>query len=128
MVTTTKARSFLDLEVYQLAKDLAVDLSQRTKKFPREETYRIIDQLLRAAYSIGANIAEGYGRFHRKELIKFLYNARGSLMEVHHFLVVSKEVGYLSEAELKNYENEINKLGVKLNNFIKSISQLVRDN
>ena len=93
MEAKTKARLFLDLEVYQLAKDLAVNLSQRTKKFPREETYRIIDQLLRAAYSIGANIAEGYGRYHRKELIKFLYNARGSLMEVHHFLILAKELG-----------------------------------
>lgn len=53
----------------------------------------------RAAISIIANIAEGYGRFHSKDRIRFYLQARGSSTELQNHLIISKDLGYISEAE-----------------------------
>ena len=71
--------SHKDLIVWQRAMQLVVDVYRATKAFPREETYGLISQMRRAAVSIPSNIAEGKGRYSRKELSQFLLNARGSL-------------------------------------------------
>lgn len=115
--------SFRDLEVYQLSLELATDIYELVKKFPSKEKFNIINQLIRAVCSIGANIAEGWGRFHTKDFIKFLYNARGSLMEVLHFLILSHKLEYISENELTKLNDKIILLSIKLNNFIKSLSR-----
>ena len=74
--------SHKDLIVWQRAMQLVVDVYRSTKSFPREETYGLISQMRRAAVSIPSNIAEGKGRYSRKELSQFLLNARGSLLEL----------------------------------------------
>lgn len=107
-----KIKTFKDLEIYQL-----------TEKLPRQEKYIIRDQLIRAVTSIGANIAEGFGRDTTKEFIKFLYNSRGSLMEVEHFLNLSIELNYLKSEEIEEIENKCNILGIKINNLIRSLKQ-----
>jgi len=74
--------SHKDLIVWQRAMQLVVDVYRSTKSFPREETHGLISQMRRAAVSIPSNIAEGKGRYSRKELSQFLLNARGSLLEL----------------------------------------------
>ncbi|KKU57161.1 MAG: S23 ribosomal protein [Candidatus Amesbacteria bacterium GW2011_GWA2_47_11b] len=61
-----------DLEIYQVSVEVAIEVYRLTKKFPKEETYGIVDQLKRAVTSIGANIAEGFGRFYFKDKLVFL--------------------------------------------------------
>ena len=85
-----KARDFTDLRVYQMSVILSADIYKLTENFPESERWGIIDQLRRASASIGANIAEGFGRYHQKDFAKFLYNARGSLNETRHFLMEPK--------------------------------------
>ncbi|MDD3678956.1 MAG: four helix bundle protein [Patescibacteria group bacterium] len=113
-------KDFRDLEIYQLANDLTLDVYEVIKDLPRSERYVLIDQLRRATTSIGANIAEGFGRYHTKEYIKFLYISRGSLMEVWHFLILAQKLGYVKE--ISSFETKINKLAVKINNLIRAIS------
>lgn len=117
-------KSFEDLEVWQLATDLAVSVYQITAYFPKDEKYGLIDQLRRAVTSIAANIAEGFGRYHYKDSVKFLYNARGSLFEVRSHLLLAKKLGLIPKTKENNYLQilkDIQNLGVKLNNFISAI-------
>jgi len=112
-----------DLEIYKISVEVAIEVYKLTKKFPREETYGISDQLKRAVTSIGANIAEGFGRFYFKDKLVFFYHSRGSLFEVKHFLEISYRMGYITETEKDKLFSKLNNLSVKLNNFINSIGK-----
>lgn len=117
-------RSFEDLQVWQLAVSLATNIYKLTIDFPKDEKYGIIDQLKRAVISISANIAEGFGRFHYKDSVKFLYNARGSLLEVRSHLLVAERLGQIpkkSQDEYIQILKDIKNLEIKLNNFISAI-------
>ncbi|KKU28756.1 MAG: S23 ribosomal protein [Candidatus Amesbacteria bacterium GW2011_GWA1_47_20] len=112
-----------DLEIYQVSVEVAIEVYRLTKKFPKEETYGIVDQLKRAVTSIGANIAEGFGRFYFKDKLVFFYHSRGSLFEVKHFLEISFRMGYITNEEKNSLFVKLNNLSVKLNNFISSIGK-----
>lgn len=86
-----------------------------------DETYGLTDQLKRASASIGANIAEGFGRYHYKDKLLFFYNSRGSIYETMHFIELSYRIGYIDEREKTSPIEELNKLSVRINNFINSI-------
>jgi len=87
------------------------------------------DQFLTASDSIGANIAEGYSRFHYLDRVKFYYNARASLSEAsEHWIELLKERGKVSKENYKKYKIIAKNLGVKLNNFIKATYKQKRSN
>lgn len=114
----TPGRDFTSLEVYRLAEDLIVEVYAVTRNFPKEELYGITSQIRRAVVSISLNIAESYGRFHFKDKNQFLFNARGSLLETKSLVLISERLGMLSGEEKDRLIGVINRLGVKLNNFI----------
>ena len=93
-------RHYRELEVWQLAMDLAQRCYQVTKAFPKEELFGMTSQIRRSAASIPANIAEGQGRQGTKEFLNFLSIARGSLMEVETHLELSHRVGLLPKPQL----------------------------
>ncbi len=94
-------RSFEDLECWQAGRDLRMFVaSVVVPALPRAERTRLGDQLLRAARSITANIAEGYGRFHYLDNSKFCSNARGSCCEVLDHLITGVDEGLLDEGVL----------------------------
>jgi four helix bundle protein len=74
-----KIQSYRDLEVWQQGMALAEVCYRITKTFPREEIYGMVSQIRRAAVSVPANIAEGYGRQYRNDYVRFLRIAQGSL-------------------------------------------------
>jgi four helix bundle protein len=76
------------------------------------------DQFISAIDSIGANIAEGWGRFHFLDRNRFNYNARGSLLESIHWLELLHERSFVSEEKYKNLRNKFGILHFKLNNYI----------
>ncbi len=78
----SEQRGFEDLECYKLALNVAREVYQVAQHLPPEEKYILADQLRRAAVSITLNIAEGYGRYHYLDNLRFFYIARGSLNEV----------------------------------------------
>ena len=85
------------LEVYKAAQDLAkVTYNDVLDQLPAEEKWALTSQIRRAAASIPANIAEGYGRYYYQETIRFCYLARGSLMELISHLELSESLGYVS--------------------------------
>ncbi|MGA2617910.1 MAG: four helix bundle protein [Thermoguttaceae bacterium] len=96
---------YRELEVWQLAMDLASACYEATKKFPKDELFGMTSQIRRAAASIPANIAEGQGRQHTKEFLNFLSTARGSLMELETHLILCQRVGLLVQADLEKLLN-----------------------
>ncbi|VGO12131.1 hypothetical protein PDESU_00682 [Pontiella desulfatans] len=88
--------TFEDLECYMLARKLRKEVSLFCKTLPREEEYRLKDQIIRSSRSITANIAEGYGRHHHQENIQFCRTARGSLTETLEHLNVALDEEYLT--------------------------------
>jgi four helix bundle protein len=85
-------------------------------------------QLVRAIDSVGANISEGFGRFHYKENKNFCYYSRGSLYETKTWLTKARSRELITKEDFLFFDSEINKIGVKLNNYIKSIGKTTNDN
>lgn len=85
-------QSYRDLEVWKKGMALAEDCYRITKTFLQEEVYGMVSQIRRAAVSIPANIAEGYGREYRNEHIRFLRIAQGSLKELETHLLLAERV------------------------------------
>jgi four helix bundle protein len=111
-------RGFEDLEVWQLGKQLVVLAYKLTESFPSSERYNLTGQIRRAAISVPGNIAEGYGRYHYLDKVKFYLNARGSLSETKSHLLIASELGFVREDFLKPSFELIALLSVKLNNLI----------
>ena len=78
---------FYDLEAWKVARDLKISVSTLAKKFPADERFSLISQIIRSSRSVTANIAEGYGRNNYKETIHFCRMARGSLEETLNHLI-----------------------------------------
>lgn len=92
---------FYDLNAWKYAHQFVVKIYKNLSSIPKEEKFGIIDQLRRASSSISANIAEGFGRFHKKDKIHFYYQARGSLKEVQNFLLLSRDLKYIEKENIK---------------------------
>jgi four helix bundle protein len=99
------AGSFRELTAYQLARELSRDLRRVVLSWNSFDRWSIGIQLVRAAGSVGANIAEGSGRWHRKDQRNFLVNARGSLAEVEHWLTLAHEAGLLDQSWLERADS-----------------------
>jgi len=111
-------KGFEDLEVWQLGKQLVVLVYKLTESFPSTERYNLTGQIRRAAISVPGNIAEGYGRYHYLDKVKFYLNARGSLSETKSHLPITSELGFVSAEALKPAVELIVLLSVKLNNLV----------
>ena len=122
-----KSRGFEHLEVYNLSENLAYaiwKIVDQRKPFVRDTVGK---QLVRAADSIGANIAEGTGRGTFKDNRHFARIARGSLNETRHFLRRSFCRGLMTDAQTKQLQPLIAELGPRLNAYIKSIGRTGQD-
>jgi four helix bundle protein len=88
--------SFENLKVWQKAHELMLLVHREVVPLlPREEKWDLADQIRRSSKSVGANIAEGYGRFYYKDRVRFCYNARGSLSETEHHLIDALHLQYI---------------------------------
>lgn len=98
--------------------DLVIEVYRYTKAFPRKELFRLASQMRRAVVSVPSNIAEGKGRHSRKELLQFLYHARGSLLELQTQITVAEKLAYLSQRDANTLENHANEVGRLLNGLL----------
>ena len=122
---------FTDLEIWQLAKDIVIKTYRLLNTFPIEEKYGVVAQCKDSVVSIPSNIAEDFGRYYFKDRIKFLYNSRGSLEETKSHLLLSDSLGFITKENIVLYHEilqDLEKLGVKLNNYIKGISNSIPNN
>ena len=113
-------RGFEDLECYQLALQVLREAYRVVKKLPPEERYNLAHQMRKAAISVVLNIAEGYGRYHYLDSLRFYYIARGSLDETLSGFVICDEVGYTSE-ELRHQRELCHSALRSLNGYIRYV-------
>jgi four helix bundle protein len=113
-------KDFKDLLTWQLARELRMRIYDLVRKFPREELYALNSQLRRAAQSIGANIAEGFGRYSYRENIQFCRQARGSAFEVRDHLVTALDAGFISNDEYTDADALAQRVIQTLNGYIRA--------
>lgn len=92
-------KNFRDLKVWEKAHALTLACYGATRSFPKEELFGLTSQIRRAGASIPANIAEGCGRRGNSELHRFLQISMGSANELEYHLLLSKDLGYLTEED-----------------------------
>lgn len=112
--------SFEQLRAWQLSLDFAVEIYRLSKTFPSDERYGLTNQLRRAASSVPANIAEGFGRFSKKEKVYFYSIAYGSVLETKSHLFLAMRLGYIQETALKNLQIECVDIQKQINGLLRS--------
>ncbi len=115
-------KSYRDLQVWQRAMELVEVVYDLTQRIPDNERYGLVSQIRRSAISVPSNIAEGYGRTHRGDYLKFLSNARGSLCELETQLILVGRLKYAAREELNPAWNLCQSVGKMLMKLILSLA------
>lgn len=102
----TTITNFRDLAVWKEGHVLVLSVYRSTQTFPKEEMYGLVSQMRRSAVSITSNIAEGFSRQTFRDKVQFYSIAKGSLTELINQLIISKDVGFLSNEEFVRLENQ----------------------
>lgn len=116
-------KTYRELIVWQKSMSLVLSIYGETKFFPKEEVYGLTSQIRRSAVSVPSNIAEGYGRSHSFDYVRFLQIASGSLYEFQTQLEISLQLGYITK---EKYDG-INSLGVEVEKMLSSLISKIRD-
>lgn len=123
-------QTFEDLEVYKVAREFRKAMYGVTRRLPDFEKYELASQIRRAAVSLTNNIAEGHGRFHYPDQIRFILHSRGSLEELVDDLNVCLDEGYLPSDEAAKLKEKALGVLALLNGylrFLRSRSTSVRE-
>ena len=114
-------KSCKDLKVYQLAYKLAIEIFEITKKFPKEETYSLTDQIRRSSRSVAINIREGFAkRKYEQVFIRHLNDALGSSEETRGWLDFAKSCKYIPEEEYKRLDGSYDEVSAMLFTLMKN--------
>ncbi len=110
-----------DLDVFRVSYQIAMEIFQFSRVFPKEEKYSLTDQVVRSSRSIAANIAEGWGkRIYENEFKKHLIYAMGSLEETKVWMIFAKDCGYITEERLNEITEKFNSVGGKIYKLYKN--------
>lgn len=114
------ANNFEELHCWQACRDLKLYLKNELLiHLPKEERFELFSQIRRASRSATANIAEGWGRYHFKENIKFLLNARGSVAELLDHALEAQSWNYIDDKQLLKIREQIEKSIRLINGYIR---------
>ena len=117
-------RNYRDLQVWNKAHELTLSLYRVSRSFPRDEIYGLTSQLRRAAASIGANLAEGCGRQTDNEMARFLRIALGSASELDYHLLLSRDLGLLSDHDYQSSAKELTRVRKMLRSLLAAIEKM----
>ena len=112
---------FTEMPVWQMADEIVGDIYKLTESLPKREDYALCSQLRNAAISITGNIAEGFGRGHKKDKINFYLYSRGSSFEVQSHMLSGKKAGYFNEIQVEPISAKCFKVIEALNKIIKGL-------
>ena len=114
------AKSFRDLVVYQKAKAVSRIIFELSKTFPKEETYSLTDQIRRSSGSIGAQIAEAWGkRRYKKHFVSKLTDSDSEQLETQHWVGDAADCIYITRDQEKDLIERLSEIGRMLNSMIK---------
>lgn len=108
-VKMQKIKSFTDLDVWQFAHTLVLDVYKFTSTMPKEEKCGLVSQMKGAVVSIPANIAEGFKRKGQNDKAHFYNIAQGSLEELRYYFILANDLGYLVDGRWKAVGGKGNK-------------------
>ena len=112
-------RSFKELRVYQKTRVVSQAVFKLSRQFPKEETYSLTDQFRRAARSVGAQIAEAWGkRRYEKHFVSKLTDADAEQMETQHWVGEALDCGYISPADATQLNSGLEEIGRMLNSMM----------
>ena len=117
----SEIRTYRDLVVWQKGMALVTDIYRETRDFPREEVYGLTSQMRRCVVSIPCNIAEGHGRTTRKDYVRFLDIALGSLSELETQLEIARNLSYLETAPHDSLQHKCRELERMLSSLIRKL-------
>jgi four helix bundle protein len=123
-ISMSKIESFEDLECYKVAREYRKRLAKWAKTLPKEEIYRMKDQVIRSARSITANIAEGFGRHHPQENLQFCRLSRGSLTETLDHLNAALDEELIDEKGYSEFREQWQESLRVLNGYIRYLQTL----
>jgi four helix bundle protein len=112
------ARSFRDLVVWQKSHEFVLAVYRLTESFPDREKFGLSHQLRRAAVSVPANIAEGFGKRSQAEKARFLNIAEGSLEECRYYLILTQDLGY---GQIEPLMSTLEEASCLLNSYTRAI-------
>ena len=119
-------KSFRELEVWQKAHVVVLDIYRITDRFPERERFGITAQLRRAGASVPANIAEGFARRTTREFLQSLAVANGSLEETRYFLLLSRDLRYLRAPDYEKVERQCDSVAQMLAALSRSLANRSR--
>jgi four helix bundle protein len=115
--------TFKNLRVWRDAIELALQVYASTGGFPKHEIYGLTQQMRRAAVSVPSNIAEGKGHRSDREFVRYLFHARGSLLELQTQILIARRLQYLAEIFEESLEELADSVGRGLNALINSLNK-----
>lgn len=115
------AQSFEELTVWKKGHQYVLCIYRITKNYPKEEMFGLVNQIRRAAASITANIAEGFVRIGKKEKLRFYNISQGSLEETRNFLILSKDLGYITENDYLKLKQDAAEISKMLKSYCQTI-------
>ncbi|SFK96689.1 four helix bundle protein [Proteiniphilum acetatigenes] len=115
--------SFQSLIVWQKGHQFVLDIYRITRRFPKDERFGIVSQMRRAAISITANIAEGYRKFGKKDKLRFFNISQGSLAEIYNYLILAKDLQYISQNDYDLFQVQLIELDKLLRAYCAKISK-----
>lgn len=114
---------FYQLDIWKEGYRLLMEAYKVVENFPPEEKFALVTQLIKAANSVIANIAEAHGRYFYADKIRVLYIARGEVQETQSHLAVAWGRKYIDSTKFQNLSRRYEKLKVGINNYINSINE-----
>ncbi|HEX9826564.1 MAG TPA: four helix bundle protein [Flavobacteriaceae bacterium] len=114
--------NFRKLTIWKDGIELSKGTYTTTKIFPKSEQYGLSSQMQRSAVSIPSNIAEGTAKSSSKHFIQYLENALGSAYEWETQLIISYEIGYISEKTYNHLESKVHKIQSMISKFIDNLT------
>ena len=117
----SERKGYRKLKVWEKAHNLAMDIYEVSKKFPKEEVYGLTSQIRRSAFSVPLNIVEGHASNSKREFLSFLNIANRSLVETEYLLEVATELKFIDETEYRRLEEKRSEVGMMLNAFTKAV-------
>ena len=112
-----------DLRVWQQSIEMVTSIYLMTKAFPKDELFGLVSQMRRAAVSVPSNIAEGYARGTDREKLHFLRISSGSMSEIETQLMLSLNLGYVSQEAFDELSENVTSVWKQLNALISSLKK-----
>lgn len=119
MATEEIKFGFEQLELWKKVREFKKEVSEEAKKWPAEEKFKLITQIIRSSRSINALLAEGHGRFTFSDQLHFCIQARGSLSETINHLIDAFDEAYITEERLNYFKEKGKEIERMLNGYIK---------